>query len=121
MEESDVPPQPKLTRSRSKKVEISDEPEIKAIPPRPRSRSRPPPKPEPTESPTESPVEVPVKKPRIRKKPEPGSRPPKEVSFTSAKGPINFTAHRVAEPYGHLHGANRFSAMMAGWEYFGYI
>ena len=109
----DAPVQPKLTRSRSKKVEISDEPEVKAIEPRPRSRSKKAQDPEPIEQ--SEPVQEPVKIKKPRKKPEPGSRPPKEVSFNSARGPINFTAHRVHQPYAHLHGVNRFSNMMANW------
>ena len=71
------------------------------------------PDPEPIEE--SEPIQEPVKVKKPRKKPEPGSRPPKAVSFTSARGPINFTAHRVHEPYGHLHGSNRFSPMMASW------
>ena len=130
MEEVDAPPQPKLTRSRSRapKVEIIDEPEIKEIPPRPRSRSKKAPDPE--SEPVQEPVQEPVKK-RVRKKPEPGTVAPKDVNSTSRRGPIKFTAHRSLEPtqpayqpsyerpysspYEHLHGSNRFSHIMSSW------
>ena len=124
MEEANVPPPPKLTRSRSRpppKVEINDVPEVQEIEARPSSapkRTRKKlPEPEPV---IESVQPVKIKKPR--KKPEPGSVPPKEVTFNSARGPINFTAHRSTgeppynrSPYEHLHGSNRFSHIMSGW------
>ena len=145
MEEYDeVPEQPKPRRTRSKAVSVDPEPEIQPIPARPRSRAKradpepeeppeppklkrsrsrapdPPPEPEWTEA----------KPKRTRKKPEPGSVPPRDVSFNSARGPINFTAHKASapledptpsrpyrSPYEHLHGppANRFSHIMSAW------
>ena len=113
--EAEVPPPPKIQRGRSK-VTVDPEPEIQPIPPRPRSRAK---KEEPVESEVAEPA--PVKK-RVRKKPEPGSVPPKQVNFTSARGAVNFTAHKTSEPlppvrmsYEHLHGPNRFSHIMSAW------
>ena len=113
-EESEVyPPPPKLTRGRTR---INPDPEIQPIPPRPkRARSKAPPPPEPE---IEEETFEPVKKKRApRKKPEPGSVPPKDVSFNSARGPINFTAYQKQQPlpYEHLHGASRFSHLMSTW------
>ena len=115
--EAEVPPPPKLQRGRSK-VTVDPEPEIQPIPPRPRSRAK---KEEPVESEVAPEEPAPVKK-RVRKKPEPGSVPPKQVNFTSARGAVNFTAHKASEPlppvrmsYEHLHGPNRFSHIMSAW------
>ena len=90
--DEEVPPQPKLTKSR-KKVEITPEPEVQAIPPKE------------------------VKKRAPRKKPEPGTVPPKEVSFASKRGAVNFTAHKEPEQYryANLHSHDCFSAIMRQW------
>ena len=106
--EAEAPPK----RGRSK-VTVDPEPEIQPIPPRPRSRAK-------KEMP--GPVaEQEAPKKRVRKKPEPGSVPPKQVNFTSARGAVNFTAHKseplppVRMSYEHLHGPNRFSHIMSAW------
>ena len=145
MEEYDeVPEQPKPRRTRSKVVAVDPEPEIQPIPARPRSRAKradpepeelpEPPKlkrsrakpPEPRE-PEEGGEWTEVKPKRARKKPE---GPPRDVSFTSARGPVSFTANRASapleapspsrpyrSPYEHLHGppANRFNHIMSAW------
>ena len=145
MEEYDeVPEQPKLRRGRSKAVAVDPEPEIQPIPARPRSRAKradpepeePPEPPKPKRSRSRAPDPPPepewteVKPKRARKKPEPGTVPPKDISFNSARGPVNFTAHRAGAPledptttrpyyapYEHLHGppVNRFSHIMSTW------
>ena len=143
MEEyDDVPEEPKPRRTRSKAVAVDPEPEIQPIPARPRSRAKkadpepeepPEPKPKRTRAKPPEPREpewTEVKPKRARKKPEPGTVPPKDISFNSARGPINFTAHKASapledptpsrpyrSPYEHLHGppANRFSHIMSAW------
>ena len=113
-------PAPKFSRSRSRaKVEINEEPEILAIPARPRSRAKkmPDPEPPPEPPPVEEAYKL-VKPKRVRKKPEPGSVPSKDVAFTSSRGPINFQAYRSHEapsPYEHLHGSNRCARIMSAW------
>jgi len=109
---------PKILRSRRPKVEINEEPEIQAIPARPRSRARKVLEPEPYEPPEPAPVEEEfkiVKTRKPRKKPEPGTMPSKDVAFTSSRGPINFQAYLPNGPYEHLHGSNRFSHIMSAW------
>ena len=106
----DAEPKPKRSRSR---VAIDPEPQIEAIPPRSKKE----------EVVLEEP-KTPQK--RTRKKPEPGSVPPKEISFTTARGTRSFTAHKQPPqpqsqppsqytPYGHLHGNNRYSQIMSAW------
>ena len=110
MEEYDeeyVPEPPKLRRGRAKAVSVDPEPEIQPIPARPRSRAKkadpepeelppaPEPKPKRTRAKPPEPREpewTEVKPKRARKKPEPGSVPPRDVSFTSARGPISTVA-----------------------------
>ena len=140
-DEEYVPEPPKLRRGRAK-VSVDPEPEIQPIPARPRSRAKkadpepeepPEPKPKRTRAKPPEPREpewTEVKPKRARKKPEPGTVPPKDISFNSARGPINFTAHKASapledptpsrpyrSPYEHLHGppANRFSHIMSAW------
>ena len=142
--DDDVPEPPKLRRGRSKAVSMDPEPEIQPIPARPRSRAKkadpvpepeelppaPEPKPKRTRAKPPEPREpewTEVKPKRARKKPE---GPPRDVSFTSARGPISFTANRASaplgapspsrpyrSPYEHLHGppVNRFSHLMSAW------
>ena len=121
-----------VPKSRSRKVDIQPEAVIQEIPARAKRQPKqvletqpePPeikPKrqskkaaPEPVHEAVIEPPSEPVKIKRVRKKPEPGSVPPKDITFTSAKGPINFTAYR--QPYGHLHGTvNKYDHMMAKW------
>ena len=102
------------------KVEINEEPEILDIPARPRSRAKKVPDPEPIHEPVIEEEFKLVKPKRIRKKPEPGSMPSKDVTFNSTRGPINFQAYRPSEPptrspYEHLHGSNRFAHIMSAW------
>ena len=142
-DEEYVPEPPKLRRGRAKAVSVDPEPEIQPIPARPRSRAKkadpvpeePPPEPKPKRTRAKPPEPqgpewTEVKPKRARKKPEPGSVPPRDISFNSARGPINFTAHKASaplkdpppsrpyrSPYEHLHGppANRFSHLMSAW------
>ena len=143
MEEYDeVPEQPKPRRTRSKAVSVDPEPEIQPIPARPRSRAKkadpvpepeePPPEPKPKRTRAKPPEPrepewTEVKPKRARKKPE---GPQRDVSFTSARGPISFTANRASAPleapspsrpyrssYEHLHGppVTRLSHIMSAW------
>ena len=119
MEEVDAP-LPKLTRSRSRapKVMINEEPAVQEIEARPEAKRsrRKTPEPEPIIEPVIEPAAPRIKKPR--KKPEPGSVPPRDVAFNSARGPINFTAYAqppYRSPYEHLHGPSRFSHIMSAW------
>ena len=102
----EVPPPPKLTRA--KRTTVDPEPEVQAIPPRPKSRAK-------KEAPAQAPEPEPVKIKRVRKKPEPGTVPPKEVSFTGARGPVTFTAHKEPGRYANLHSQDRFSHIMRQW------
>ena len=114
-------------KMRKPRVAVDDAPAVQEFTPdpgekKPRRRKAPEPPPEPEEPP-------PPKPKRVRKKPEPGTVPPKEISFNSARGPINFTAHKAYEVpeepdpapmyqprsrYAHLHG-NRWTELLNQW------
>ena len=122
--EGEVPPPPKLTRSRSRAPpKVEEEPKPYTYHPAPKVRKprgvvmddtppavqeftpdpgeKKPRRRKAPEPPPDFEYEEPPPKPkRVRKKPEPGTVPPKEISFNSARGPINFTAHKAYEvPY----------------------